>query len=170
MYINYSEVTLRYPMLNTWANSCFMIVSDTIIYAEQCVNSLLAPCFSVPFDGAHPTVKDLSIDLTYYALLNIKSPDKAVKLKDNIIGRINRIKSGKEYIITDSYTIIKPSITAGAWSSIMDYHPVFCMLDAVDSIIDSDRLLDKEIERGKYKHGTELIMIAMAVLMNYVAI
>lgn len=58
--------------------------------------------------------------------------------------------------MTGSYTILKPSRTAGAWSPVMDYHPVFCMLDTIDSIIDSDRLLDEEIIRGKYSHGEDL--------------
>lgn len=140
-------------MLTTWADSCNMISTDTIVYAEHMLNGLLSTHFSVPFSGSHPTIKDLAIDLTYYKTMIVKDPEKAEKIKDAIIGRIERIKAGKEYIMTDSYTTITPDSTiAGGevWSNNIDYHPVFSMLDAESeySIIDSNRLSAEEDVRN----------------------
>jgi len=122
-----------------------------MIYAEHELNSLMATHFSVPFSGSHPTVKDLAIDLVYYKTMIVKDPEKAEKIKDAVLGRIDRIKAGEEYIITDSYTTIVPDAIAGGevWSTNIDYHPVFSMLDADNefSVIDEDRIDDEEGER-----------------------
>ena len=152
MYITYDEVVLRYPLLKTWASGSSILNDDIIAYAEHELNSMFATHFSVPFSGSHPTIKDIAIDLAYYRTMVIKDPDKADKVKDAILGRIDRIKEGKEYIITGSYTVITPDSTiAGGevWSTNMDYHPVFSMLDADNALseIDSDRLSAEESER-----------------------
>ena len=152
MYITYDEVVLRYPMLTTWSDSCNILTNDTIVYAEHELNSLMSTHFSVPFSGSHPTIKDLAIDLAYYRTMVAKDPDNAEKIKDAVLGRIDRIKEGKEYIITDSYTTITPDSTiAGGevWSTTMGYHPTFSMLDTENkySCVDSDRLNAEEDAR-----------------------
>jgi len=153
MYITYDEVVLRYPMLTTWSDSCNMVSNDTIVYAEHELNSLLSTHFSVPFSGSHPTIKDLAIDLTYYRTMIIKDPEKAEKIRDAVLGRIDRIKAGKEYIMTESYTVIKPDATiAGGevWSTTMDFHPTFSMLDAESAYsgVDSSRIEAEEDARS----------------------
>lgn len=152
MYITYDEVILRYPMLTTWADSCDTVANDTLVYAEHELNSLMATHFSVPFSGAHPTIKDLAMDLVYYKTMIVKDPEKAERIKDAVLGRIDRIKAGEEYIMTDSHTtIISDASIAGGevWSTNKEYHPVFSMLDAESefSIIDEDRLEEEETER-----------------------
>lgn len=152
MYITYDEVVLRYSMLKTWAGNSPILQNDIITYAEHQINGLFATHFSTPFSGSHPTIKDIAIDLAYYRTLYIKDPEKAGKVQDAILGRIDRIKAGKEYIITDSYTTITPDATiAGGevWSTTIDYHPTFSMLDAENaySTVDSDRLNNEEDAR-----------------------
>lgn len=151
MYINYSDVIQRYPLLKTWSGNSPML-NDEIGYAEKELNGRLATHFSVPFSGAHPTIKDLSIDLTYYRTLRLRDPDKAAKFKDDIIGRINDIKNGDEYIYTDSNTTITANATGASeiWSNLEDYHPTFSMLDADNaySMVDSARLEAEEDERS----------------------
>jgi len=151
MYITYDELILRYPIIETWNNSQTNVENDLIYYAERELNSRLASHFSVPFSGSHPTVKDLSLDLAYYKALYTKDPGKAKDIKDAVIGRIEDIKEGKEYIVTDSYTTIPPNAntTMPIWSTTMDYHPVHSMLGAEDALtgIDSDYIDDLEGER-----------------------
>lgn len=150
MYITYADVLERYPMLKTWAaNSPYL--NNDITYAEQQLNGRLATHFSTPFSGAHPTIKDICIDLVYYRTLVLKDPDQAAKIKPFIDGRFEDLKNGKEYIYTDSNTTIGPSSTLNdeIWTNLDNYHATFSMLDADDPVsrIDPDRLDDEEDER-----------------------
>lgn len=150
MYITYANVLERYPMLKTWAANSPMLNND-ITYAEQQLNGMLATHYSVPFSGAHPTIKDIAIDLVYYRSLILKDPDHAAKMKEFIEGRIEGLKSGKEYIYTDSNTTIEPDATKAGevWSNLENYFQTFSMLDADNSksVIDPDRIDDEEDER-----------------------
>lgn len=150
MYIDYDDVVDRYPMLKTGIGNAPQLTTD-ITYAEKELNGRFASHFSVPFSGPHPTIMDICIDLTYYRSIRIKDPDLAEKFKEGIIGRIDGIKAGDEYIYTGSNT----TITANAdganeiWSTTEDYHPTFSMLDAENqySQVDSSRLYDEEQDR-----------------------
>jgi len=150
MYITYAEVLERYPMLKTWATNSPQLNND-IAYAEHELNGRMSTHFSTPFSGSHPTIKDLAIDLTYYRQFRFQDPDRAEKLKESIIGRIDSIKNGEEYIWTDSNTAIEPSASKASeiWSNLENYEPTFSMLDADDpaSGIDQDRLDDEEDAR-----------------------
>ena len=148
-YITYSELITRYAALSTSSET--NVNSDLIYYAEVELNGRLASCFTVPFAVAHPTVKDLTMDLAYYKNLRTKDPDKAEKLRKYIDGRIDNIKDGKEYIYTASGTL-EPvdSGIADIWSTTENYHPVHSMLDAEDplTMVSSERLYDEADERA----------------------
>jgi len=147
-YANYAEAIQRYPLLATWSQT--NVESDLLYFAEMELNSLLASHFTVPFAAAHPTVKDLTIDLAYYRALRMKDPKKAREIREDIKGRIDDIKDGEEYIYTGSGTTIEPSGSGEEiWSTTMDYHPVHSMLDADDSLtmVSSERLQDEADER-----------------------
>lgn len=149
-YVDYEEVIIRYPMIKTWAKTEAQVNSDLIYYAETELNSRLASHFSVPFSASHPTVKDLTIDLAYYNAIKTRVPKDAKRIHDVIIGRIDAIKDGKEYIYTGSNTTITPNPNTGqVWSNVMDYHPVHSMLGAEheDTHVSSERLADLEDER-----------------------
>lgn len=142
-YTDYEEIIIRYPILETWAKTGIQVNSDLIYYAEMELNGRMASHFTVPFAASHPTVKDLTIDLAYYNALKTRVPKDAEKIHDVVIGRIEAIKEGKEYIYTGSGTTIAPSAqTEQIWSNLMDYHPVHTMLGAEHSLtqISSERL------------------------------
>lgn len=146
-YASYAEAIARYPLLGTWSQT--NVEDDLLNYATVELNGLMASHFLVPFAGAHPTVKDLTIDLAYYRSIRTKDPKKAKEMRKDILGRIRDIKDGEEYIYTGSGTTISPSGGGGEiWSSTQDYHPVHSMLDAEDEVIDEDRIDDEEDERG----------------------
>lgn len=150
MYITYNEVLERYPMLKTWAGNSPMLATE-ITYAENEINGRLSTHYSTPFSGAHPTIKDLAIDLTYFRTLILKDPDQAVKVKEFVLGRIDGLKNGDEYIMTDSNTYITPEASKAGevWTNMDNYHPVFSMLNADDpaSKIDPNRIDAEENER-----------------------
>ncbi len=143
-YATYEEMILRYPLVKTWGdNSPTDVNSGLIYFAEIELNSKLATHYTVPFSAAHPTVKDLTIELAYYRVLAQTDAKKAKELNDRIIGRIDRLKSGNEYIYTGSGTTIVPSAPGQSiWSTVKDYHPVHSMLDAESgyTVVDSDLL------------------------------
>lgn len=149
-YVDYEDVIARYSVLKTWGKSESEVTSDLIYYAEMELNGRLASHFSVPFSVAHPTVKDLTIDLCYYKALITKDPEKAEKIHDAVIGRIDAIKEGKEYIYTGSGTVIPSGAGQEIWSPIMEFHPVHSMLDAESPFtqIDSSLIEDLEDERS----------------------
>ena len=149
-YINYEDVIARYPVLKTWGKSETEVTSDLIYYAEMELNGRLAGHFSVPFSDSYPTVKDLAIDLCYYKALITKDPEKAEKIHDAIIGRIDDINEGKEYIYTGSGTIVPSGAEQEIWSPLLDYYPVHTMLDAESpfTYIDPDLIDDLEDERS----------------------
>jgi len=149
-YVNYGEVIARYPLIETWGKSETEVNSDLIYYAEVELNGRLGSHFSVPFSVAHPTIKDLTIDLCLYRILVTKDPDKAEKFKERIIGRIEDIKNGDEYIYTGSGTTIDASGSEQeVWSNTMGYVPTHSMLDPESTYteIDPDAISDLEDER-----------------------
>ena len=130
-YTTFAELIIRYPVTAKWAANTVDVSSDLIYYAEMELNGRLASHFSVPFSASHPTVKDLTVDLAYYNALKTRIPKDAKIIHDVVIGRIDNIKEGKEYIYTGSGTTIAPSAqTAQIWSNLEDYHPVHTMLGA----------------------------------------
>lgn len=150
-YITYSEFTARYPSLKV--SSQDNIEDDLLYYAEIELNGRFASHFSVPFSANHPTVKDLTMDLAYYRQIRLKDPEKAEKIRKSVIGRIEDIKAGKEFIYTGSGTLdFDGSNTEGIqiWSTVDDYHPVHSMLDPEDPLteISSQQLYDEAEERG----------------------
>jgi hypothetical protein len=148
-YATYNEVITRYPIIKSWGKTEQEITSHLIYYAEVELNGLLSSHFTVPFSDGYPTVKDITIDLAYYKALVTRDPEKAGKIQDAIMGRIENIQKGEEYIWTGSDTIQPLSAEQEVWSTTEDYHPVFGMHDAesVYSIVSSARLEAEEAER-----------------------
>lgn len=149
MYITFDDLYGRYPEVKTWRDDFKTVNSHMIYYAEIELNSMLAPAYSVPFSAAHPTVKDLAIELTY-AKFNPdteRQPDLYTAIKE----RIERIKEGEEYIYSGSGTVIAGDVAASNfWSNTEDYHPVFSTLDYESeyTIVDSGRQYDEENKRS----------------------
>jgi len=149
-YITYTELITRYPVIATWNASSTNITNDVIAYAENELNSLLASHFTVPL-AAHPTVKDLAMDLAYCRVWFPKDPKKAGEFRKAVYGRIESIKAGDEYIYTDSFTAIEPDGSGQEiWSTVQDYHPVHSMLGAESPYthVSSDLLEALESERS----------------------
>ena len=149
MYITYAELVERYDTIASWGGSEAVVNSGLIYYAEMELNSRLATHFAVPFSAAHPTVKDLAMDLAYWKALRTRDPKKAKEIEDQVLGRIERIKKGEEYIYTGSGTIMLPEGSdQEVWSTTQDFHPVHSMLEPEEEQVDPERLDSEEDERS----------------------
>jgi hypothetical protein len=151
MYITFDDAITRYQFLADWGKGETDVNSALIYYAEIELNEAFAPFFSVPFSAAHPTIKDLAIDMTYYKSLITKDPEKALAVSSVVYGRINRINKGEAYIYTGSgTTIAQTSPSQDIWSTVQDYEPTHSMLDAESTYthISSERLNDEENARS----------------------
>jgi len=148
-YADYNDVIIRYPIIASWGKTESEVSSDLIYFAEMELNGRLGSHFTVPFTTVYPIVKDLTIDLAYYRALRTKDPKKANEIRGAVMGRIDDIKAGKEFIYTGSGTL-EASGGIEIWSTTEDYHPVHSMLDAEDPLTDisSERLYDEADERG----------------------
>ena len=150
-YCTYNDMILRYPSLSDYGTQASDVTNDLIYYAEMEINSRLGTHFTVPFTTVYPTIKDLTIDLAYYRVYRLKDPDKAEKMKESILGRIEDLKTGKEALYTGS-GVVFPALKdpdPQIWSSTQDYHSAFSMLDAESpfSQVSSQQLNDLAGER-----------------------
>lgn len=148
-YTNYDEVILRYPMLSKYVETESQMNSSFIYFAEVELNGRLASKFTVPFSDTPPTIKDLAIDLTYYRCIRIREPEEAKLIHGSIIGRIDDIMAGREYLYTESGAIYPQGGGGDVWSTTMDHHPVHSMHDAESafSLVSSERLYQEEADR-----------------------
>jgi hypothetical protein len=148
-YITYDEVTVRFPLLKTLSDKESHINSFMIYYAENQVDEMLAPAYSTPFSAAHPTVKDLSLDLCKYRMLLDQDAEKAKAIYDIISDRIDRLISGEQYITTDSGSIAPSAASDEVWSNTKDYHPTHSMLGADDPYTRVDSGLQSDLENER---------------------
>ncbi len=143
-YISYDEVLVRYPLVNTWSEKKSDVNSQLIYFAEAEVDALLAPAYSTPFSAAHPTIKDLSLDLCKYKILLDQDAEKAEAIYSVIERRINKLVSGEMMITTGSGSLEPSGGGQTVWSNTADYEPTHTMLDEdsyytrVDSSLQSD--------------------------------
>jgi phage gp36-like protein len=143
-YISYNEVLTRYPLTGTWSEKESHVNSQLIYYAENELDSMLAPSYSTPFSAAHPTVVDLSLDLCKYKILLDQDAEKAESIYNIIEKRVEKLLSGEMQIITGSGSIEPTAPGAEIWSNTKDYEPTHTMLDEdsyytrVDSSLQSD--------------------------------
>ena len=130
-YASFEQVILRYPIIKTWSVDSSDVKSDLLDFADIEIDSALAPEYSTPFSDTPPIVRDLSIDMAYLKLLIRQDIEKGLAFQEYLYGRIEKLKSGKSGIITDSGTIIdKNNAGMGVWSTTGDYNPAESMLDA----------------------------------------
>jgi hypothetical protein len=148
-YTNYDELMVRYPLIKTWTDKQSHVESYVIYFAENQIDSMLAPAFSTPFSAAHPTIKELSQDYCKYLSLLDQDQEKAQIVYDLISGRVDKLLSGKAYITTDSGSIVPSAAADLVWSNTKDYHPIHSMLDAdePETRVDSSMQSDLENER-----------------------
>jgi hypothetical protein len=150
-YISAEELLARFPNIGKWNEGRHATIeSYCIYYAEGQLDGLLGGFYSTPFSAAHPVIKDLTLQLSYYKILLDLDPVTASGVWDTFMDRIDRLQNYEELISTDSGTVLELSGPAmEVKSNTMDYHPVHGMLDAESEYtrIDSSQLYDERDAR-----------------------
>ena len=150
-YLGYDELVMRYPLFAKWSDNPKPDVSSYMIYsAEQEIDGLLSPCFSVPFSDTPPLVKELTYELTFIKAMWGRDFKKAATLQKNFNKRIENIKNGDEAMVTASGTVIEVSGSQNTvYSTTEDYPMTHSMLDASDphTRVSSQRLQDEVDDR-----------------------
>lgn len=144
-YVDLNHILDRYPSMSRMGGST-EVGSAYIDYVERQVDGLLASHYTVPFSSNNVTVRDLCIDLVYAKAGNLKL-DEASKIRDMVMERIDRLKSGEEVMLTTSGDLLSPTTSGGAWSTTENYKPIFDMSHPLDWETDPDRLDAEDDER-----------------------
>lgn len=147
-YATADELIARHAVLKNWGYGPADVTSNLIYFAETELNGRLAPYYSTPFSDTPPTVKDLTIDLSYLKALYSRNLEEWVIRNDAFELRMTRITTGVEPIFTGSGAVY----AAGGmpWSSTQQYHPVHSFLDAEDPLtrVDCDLITEEVNERS----------------------
>ncbi len=146
-YINWSDVVARYPLVED-IGGAVEVDSVFIAYAEYHVDEMLGSKFTVPFSNNNATVRDLSIDVTYWKAGKLKI-EEADKMEEQVMKRVNKLLSGETVMIVDgsSLTVQAPDIGDTIYSNTDEYHPVFGMSPTEYFQIDSEQIYDEEQRR-----------------------
>lgn len=143
--VNWKNVVERYPQIER-VGGASEISSVYVEYAERELEGYLAGYYTVPFSSNNLTAKDLSIDLTYLRIGNLKAKDRK-EFREEVMGRIKQLQIGAASMMTSSGGQLQ-SVGELVYSDSKDYHPVFGMGDTLDFAVDSSQVDAEDAERG----------------------
>lgn len=140
-YIDWGDVVGKYPQAGRSSVDAVQASSYHIAFAENMVDGLLAPNFSIPFSHTNLTVKELCIDAAFMKL-GVMKDSGYEKIKEDFDARIKRLNSGMEFMIVSSTNgnISAVEKTVVAWSNTKDYSPTFNMLPIEYQEVSSSQL------------------------------
>lgn len=155
---SWSQATLRYPELDklaavssTSVTSAQILANqvDLIALAEAQVHGRLASRYTTPFSSTNLTARDLVIDTLFVQNIQSREPAKAEIINTSLEARYKSLLSGEAIMtLADGSAMVMVGETA--WSSTMDYHPVFGMGDVAGMAVGSSQLIDENAERGGF--------------------
>lgn len=143
MLITWDDVITRYGDIARNGDAV-AISSHYLLYAENELNSRLAPYYTTPFSSNNITAIDLAIDLAYYRLA--RPSENALKVYEDAEMRIGRLIKGEEAMIDSSGETLG-YVADTIWSSTQDYHPTFGMGDIEYFAVSSQQVMDEEDAR-----------------------
>lgn len=140
-YLQANDLFVRYSQVSdTPAN----IESHYIYYAENYLDSLLGPYFTVPFSSDNITAKDLSLEWTYILTADLKFEDRE-KREAHWLKKIDRLIDGKAGMQVSSGQVL--SIGGTISNTTQSYHPTFGVGDIEDYLVDSSQVHDEFQDR-----------------------
>jgi len=142
-YVDFQEVVAQDKTVADRGSDDF-VNSHFIYYAEKWVETKLSPGFTVPFDAAHPTVKDLVIKATLCRFE--RDPELRAACREELQEDITALLSGAEGIMTGSGTLMASTAMTEVSAQGSGYKPTFDMRDYPDQRIDPDLLDDLDDE------------------------
>lgn len=146
--ITWINATARYAELDKLPNGTLTTAQDDLIaMAEAQVHSRLASRYTTPFSSNNLTARDLAIDVLFVQNIMSREPKKAELISKSLEDRFAALLSGEAVMAVSSGTALT-MVGETAWSSTMDYHPVFGMGDISVMDVDSSQLIDEDADRG----------------------
>lgn len=141
-YIKPEDLYRRYSQ--TSGTNPAVVDSHYIYYAENYIDELLGPYFTVPFSSDNVTAKDLALEYTYILSADLKFEDRE-KREAHWLKRIDRLIDGKSGMQVTSATMY--AVNGTIYNSTENYHPVFGMGDPEDYFVDSSQVYDEYQDR-----------------------
>src|SRR3990167_6242213 len=142
-YANYTQFTQVYSVSGL---TQAQLENHYLPAAARYVDGRLSPAFTAPFSSNNLTARDLNIHAAYYLFVRGRTSkqtdsDEIKALLDDWITAL--VSSGGSMALSDD-TVLNPSAgTVIAWSNVMNYAPVFNMLDPDEQRVDPDRQNDE---------------------------
>lgn len=142
-YLDWDHVVARYGEFSTYGAT--LATSHYITMAEAELESRLGVKFTVPFSSNNLTAIDIATDMAFIKAARLKGKERQ-ELQKIIDDRIKALIEGDAVMIAGG-TVVQQDVQQ-AWSTDMDYHPVFSLLDLEDSPVSSQYLIEQGAERG----------------------
>lgn len=160
-YATFDDVLTRYRPLRTIIGAgSYQVASEDVSSrfihdAQGVIDGFLANRYAIPLTPT-PLVTHICSDLAIFNIIVEHLPS----VPDFMQGRYDRAMKYLEMLNAGSMTLGSQSaISSGdnyAWSSTMDYHPIFePSLDPLDQAVDRDRIEDSKFDRID-DHGVDL--------------
>lgn len=147
-YCTVDDVAARFRTISDVIGYPQAVDSHFILYAENELDTRLAPFFTVPFSSNNLTAKDISIDLTYAKSIQYEDPKKNKSINDLIDKKIDSLIGGGSSMLTTSGEVILPTNSNyDSYSSTESYHSAFGMGDFEDFSVSSAQLSAEWDER-----------------------
>lgn len=146
--ITWINATARYAELDKLPNGTLTTAQDDLIaMAEAQVHGRLASRYTTPFSSNNLTARDLAIDVLFVQNVMSREPKKAELISKSLEDRFAALLTGEAVMAVSSGTALT-MVGETAWSSTMDYHPVFGMGDVAGMAVGSSQLIDEDSDRG----------------------
>ncbi len=149
--ISNSEFIILYPHTKIDSSD---ITDQYLPFAENWVQAKLAPMFSLPFSDNNKTYDQIVYMKAWHQiLLRSRDPDDSGEVGDRLDKWVDELLEGTSAMVTnsgtpifgeDQFSTVKEEIT----SNTKDYTRVFDMDNALNSVVDPDRIEDIDNERG----------------------
>lgn len=142
--VKYADLAAQYPAVRE-SGIAAGDAEQHIQFAQAEIEGILSPYYTVPFSDDNLTAKDLVLRLSYSRIAPLSLEERG-KVREEVIGRLERLTSGKEQMLTTSGTLSQDAASA-AWSSTEDYHPIFTIDNPINWVVDSRQIEDIRDER-----------------------
>jgi len=144
-YIKWDDVVSRYKRYGDVV-CAEESEEDFIVYAESYVESGLGKSFLLPLESSNVTVRDLCIDVAFAKVLRFKDSEKAGMMFSAVDSYISSLVKGDKVLLSTDGSVIH-KVSGLAYSSDMEFSPVFGLGEIENFGVDPDRLSEEESKR-----------------------
>jgi len=138
--VNYQDLVGTFRAIGKSGWTAEEVNSYHIPQCQAEIEGLLATVYTVPFSSNNVTAKDLVTQLVYCRLSG-GSMEERQACRNEVLDRVEKLKSGKELMLTSSGPI-DSGITNIIWSNTKDYDNPTTVDDPIRWNVDSNQIDD----------------------------